>query len=604
MPSVNSHDDPLSHRIPSSTIGAVGEISVLFALIMLLAGEPVPGVNESHYLPKAKHLFDSTFCAGDLFFQSHDAHGLAAGLAGALSLWLPLYAVAWVGRLLGWLCLAWAWRQLRLAINMNWIVGAAALCSWYFAIDYGNWAGEWAIGGFEGKSLAYPCVIVAFSQLFRGNWPRVWLWLGLAVAWHPLAGGWAGLSFGLAWLFLPDLLRRARSQAGWLAAGTALGLIGVIPAAIGLNSPNQAGGLVASQIHVFYRLAHHQCPSLFAADRHVAGSISLALLIATTVAFVLRVRGRANRQPWTHSPIAWLLTIGWIAVLFSLAGLAIDKGFSRSHPILTSQLLRFYWFRWSDVMVPLAWTLTFWKLSESSALCVSLKNGDKTPRISAKPKRSGAIRGSLSTLPEQMVSHGSSTPNQHPSKRSVFMQLLGGCTVLVLIGLHTQTNFTRQNPAGDDILLKAPATRKIETDRYVDWLATCNWIAKNSPIDSLWFTPEHQQTFKWYAGRAEVVCWKDVPQDNASVRKWYERLVLCRPPRNAAGERTEWSSEQLLTLARRYGFRWVLVDRGIQEKPLLDFEIMYPVTSQNKSFAVFRIPEYLFDDSKPRASDK
>ena len=619
MPSVSSDAALIPSRsassIASSTTGAAGEIAVLFALIMLLAGEPVPGVNESHYLPKAKHLFDSTFCAGDLFFESHDAHGLAAGLAGALSLFLPLYAVAWVGRLLSWLCLAWAWRQLRLSLNMNWILGAFALASWYFAIDYGNWAGEWAIGGFEGKSLAYPCVIVAFSQLFQGNWPRVWLWLGLAVAWHPLAGGWAGLSFGIAWLCLPNLLQRARAEAGWLAAGTALGLVGVVPAAIGLNSPNQVGGLVASQIHVYYRLAHHQCPSLFAADRHVAGAISVALLIAATIAFVIQSRSSRTvdspERPASllrlNSAVAWLLTIGWIAVLFSLAGLAIDKTLSRSEPILTSQLLRFYWFRWSDVMVPLAWTLTFWKLVEPSGLFSASVSGAFAPPESATASRSergrSGKRDRKNAVPEQVVSHVQSSSERARSPVMLTLQVLGGSAVLLLIWIHTQSNFARKNPAADDILLKAPATRQIETDRYVDWLAACAWIAKNSPADSLWFTPEHQQTFKWYAGRAEVVCWKDVPQDNASVRAWYERLVLCRPPRNAAGERMAWNSEQLLKLARRYGFRWVLVDRGIQEKPLLDFEIMYPINTQNKSFAVFRIPEYLFDDAQQESAD-
>ncbi len=602
MPSVRAISGPLPGRSSPFSSAAAGEIAVLFALIMLLAGEPVPGVNESHYLPKAKHLFDSTFCAGDLFFESHDAHGLAAGLAGALSLCLPLYAVAWVGRIISWLCLAWAWRQLRLSINLNWIISAAALCSWYFAIDYGNWAGEWAIGGFEGKSLAYPCVIVAFAQLFQGNWGRVWIWLGLAVAWHPLAGGWAGLSVGIAWLFLPNLLQRAGSQAVSLAAGTAIGLVGVIPAAIGLNSPNQVGGLVASQIHVYYRLAHHQCPSLFAADRHIAGAISLALLIATTIAFILPRRSLAHRQSWTQSPIAWLLTIGWIAVLFSVAGLAVEKALSRSNPILTSQLLRFYWFRWSDIMVPLAWTLTFWKLTQSTVHFEGEFRGDATPASSEIRKSSRTTPDRPKLRSEQVRSHGNTSSGSPSTQWSTAMQLFGGGVVILLVGLHTQANFARRNPAADDILLKAPMTRQIETDRYVDWLAACEWIATKSPKDSLWFTPEHQQTFKWYAGRAEIVCWKDVPQDNVGVRNWYERLVLCRPPRNAAGERTEWNSDQLLKLARRYGFRWVLVDRGIQEKPLLDFEIMYPITSQNKSFAVFRIPEYLFDDSTKKAT--
>ncbi len=575
---------PLQSRSVSGSASAAGEILVLFALVCLLAGEPVPGVNESHYLPKAKHLFDPSFGSGDLFLESHDSHGIAAGVAGALALWLPLSAVAWIGRFLSWLCLAWAWQRMRVALGLHWIVGAAALSSWYFGIEYGNWAGEWAIGGFEGKSLAYPCVIIAFSELFRGNWPRVWVWLGLAVAWHPLAGGWAGLSFGIAWVLMPNLLTRLQAEAKWLAAGTALGLIGVVPAAIGLNSPNQVGSLVASQIHVFYRLEHHQCPSHFSYDRNVAGAISLGLLVAATIAFALFVYRTSDRRHLRKDPVSWLLTLAWISVGFSVAGILIDQLFSRSAPMFASQLLRFYWFRWSDIVVPLAWTLTFWKLTEWGTRPISAHDGASSPvrrpEHIASPKR--PIAKPLG-----------------PSKASVIAQFIGGAVVLLLVVRHAQANFAQQIPAADEILMKAPANREIETDRFIDWLAVCDWISKNAPDDSLWLTPEYQQTFKWYAGRAEVVCWKDVPQDNESVRKWYERLVMCRQPRSSSNERLGWKSDQLISLARRYGFRWVLVDRGIQEKPLLDFEIMYPIATENKSFAVFRIPDYYFEESVP-----
>jgi hypothetical protein len=562
--------------LPTKKAAAIGEMAVLFALICLLAAEPVPGVNESHYLPKAKHLFNRSFCPGDLFFESHDAHGLAAGFAGALAIWLPLTAVAWVGRILSWLCLAWAWQKLRIAIGIHWILGALSLSSWYFAIDYGNWAGEWAIGGFEGKSLAYPCIIVALAELFRDRWARVWVWLGLAVAWHPLVGGWAGLSFGIAWLFLPGLWGRARSQAPWLTLAVAIGLAGVIPAGLGLNSPNQVGNLVASQIHVYRRLAHHLCPSLFSLDRHIAGGVSLGLLIAATVLAWCVLR-KENRERVRQNPSAWLLTLGWIAVSFSAVGLLIDRAFSLSNPIFASQLLRFYWFRGSDIVVPLAWTLTFWKLTETCFHSLLTSNGASPPQSAAKLK-SGKKSDS-----EQIDS-----PRR--SKRwAITAQLMAGVLVVFLLVRHTQSNFSRQYPAADEILMKAPMTRTIDTDRYIDWLAACDWARKNSPPDSLWFTPEHQQTFKWYAGRAEVVCWKDVPQDNASVRKWYERLILCRQPRTPNNERTEWTSEQIKALSRRYGFRWVIVDRGTQINPLYDLEIMYPTETQNKSFAIFRV---------------
>ncbi len=561
---------PFQSLAPRRKFRDLGEVVVLFALICLLAAEQVPGVNESHYLPKAKHLFNREFCPGDLFFESSDAHGLAAGLAGALALWLPLPAVAWIGRIISWFCLAWAWQKLRVAIGVHWIVGALALGSWYFAIDYGNWAGEWAIGGFEGKSLAYPCVILAISELFQNRWARVWVWLGLAVAWHPLAGGWAGLSFGIAWLCVPGLWERARAQARWLALATGLGLVGVIPAGLGLNSPNQVGNLVASQIHVYKRLAHHQCPSLFAFDRHLAGGISLGLLVAATL-LAWSILRKKSREEVRQDPVAWMLTIGWISVLFSAVGLAIDRFFSLSSPIFASELLRFYWFRWSDIAVPLAWTLTFWKVTAGGLQFAKHTSGAIAPLPAAGPSSDKEARAW--------------------SKFALASQLIAGALLLFLTIRHAQANSARRYPPADDILMNAPMARAIDTDRYIDWLAVCDWARKNSPSDSLWFTPEHQQTFKWYAGRAEVVCWKDVPQDNESVRNWYERLVLCRQPRNSKDERVEWTSEQIIELARRYGFRWVLVDRGTQVTPLLNLEFMYPIDTQNKSFAVFRIIE-------------
>ncbi len=547
---------------------AILEVLFLFGLVSLLAVEPVPGVNETHYLPKAKYALDAGYAANDLFLQSHNAHWLSSGFAGCLALFLPLNAVAWIGRVVSWLFLAWAWRQLRLALGLPLIFAALALLSWYFAIDYGQWAGEWAIGGFEGKSIAYPCIIAAFAQLFRGNWPGTWLWLGMAVAWHPLVGGWAGLSVGITWLCQPHLPQRAAAEFKWLALATLIGLIGVLPAASGLNSPNQDGNLVASQVHVFLRLAHHQLPRAFGTERHLAAAASLTLLVIATLfqRWKLPRQARQAALGQTDAAINWLLAIAWIAVGFSITGLLLDVSLTKTRPILASQLLRFYWFRWSDIVVPLAWTLTFW---------ASVRGGAE----------------SLFTRPG--LEPGNRVTNVPGRVWSAAFLLVGVSATLILTARHTRATFDRRVPAADDVLMDAPGNQEIATDRFVDWLAVCNWIRQSSPTDSLWFTPEFQQTFKWYAQRAEVVCWKDVPQDNASVRQWYQRVVDCRAPRNADGAPVEWTSAQILELARRYHFRWILVDRRIQTQPLLQLEIMYPIETSNRSFAVFRIPDVL-----------
>ncbi len=63
-----------------------------------------------------------------------------------------------------------------------------------------------------------------------------------------------------------------------------------------------------------------------------------------------------------------------------------------------------------------------------------------------------------------------------------------------------------------------------ELATYRDWLAVCAWIREETPEDSLWLTPRYQQTFPWYALRAEVVNWKNVPQDAEKIVEWSQRM--------------------------------------------------------------------------------
>ena len=162
--------------------------------------------------------------------------------------------------------------------------------------------------------------------------------------------------------------------------------------------------------------------------------------------------------------------------------------------------------------------------------------------------------------------------------------------ILLPFSLHVLRDWNGAVPSADKLLVESDPRISIETDRYVDWLAACNWIRENTPEDSLWFTPKYQQTFKWHAGRAEVVCWKDVPQDNASVLEWYDRVNKCALPRDGDGELRDWTTEELIDLARQYRFEWVLLDRAFQASPPR-LESVYPVQTENRSFAIFRIPK-------------
>lgn len=556
------------------------------AVIVLLVASPVPGINESHYLPKAKHAMDANFAPGDLFLDSHNSHFVSTYFAGAWTRVFSLSTSAWLLRLLAWSCFAASWCHLWHSLRCATWLSPFGLAAWYLATTHGHWAGEWALGGFEGKSMAYPCVLMALSMMLRDQWKFAWLWFAFAIVWHPLVGLWAGLSGGLVWICSAhEVEQRWKAQLPWLASAAGLSLIGILPALSGIGGADRDGQLVASQIHVYYRLPHHLSPLGFDPSRHQAAFwTGLALLIVTVswLAFS-RIRGKVESQGENAGPRgARLLYVAWWALLFAFVGFLIDTFLSNAElpsfrPALGSKLLRYYWFRWADIAVPLGWTSCFWCLSDAL-----IRDATIGPREKA-----------------------------NDSSEELSTSRLLGVAMLVL-GLvataWTSTNWLSQSstlPAADQFLVRPlptpnnVASRRTPEERYMDWRAACAWIRTNTPEDSLWLTPKFQQSFKWYAERAEVVCWKDVPQDNRSVLEWFKRIQATEPPRTPSGALRNWTRDELLRLSREYGFQWILVDQRFEPigtEPLL-LELAYPTGGiGNSSFYVYRIPTIMMRD--------
>ncbi len=92
---------------------------------------------------------------------------------------------------------------------------------------------------------------------------------------------------------------------------------------------------------------------------------------------------------------------------------------------------------------------------------------------------------------------------------------------------------------------------------------------------------------------AEVVTFKDVPQDSQSLIEWYDRIGRCAPPRDANLQPLGWTTEQIKRLHARYKFDYIVVDRRIQtQSPLLP--LVYPELPAYREFggtyAVFKMP--------------
>ncbi len=515
------------------------ETAVIWLLCYLKAGWPAPDVNEAHYLAKARHYWDAGWCPADFFLNSADAHVTFYWTFGWFAALVSLPTAAWVGRMLTWLLMAWSWQRLSFAITP---IRYAAILSGGLMIvlsTIGHAAGEWIIGGVEAKGFAFVLVFLGLEQLVRGRWSVVWMLFGGAAALHVLVGGWSVVAAGVAWLWAgrerPSLLAMLPA----LGAGFALSLLGLLPVLLLNWGVDPAITREANLIYVFERLPHHLVVNQF--DH---------LLIARHVALIGCFIGMARYlQVFGDAPGVQRLA-GYVygAVAIAVVGVMIDQC-TLYYPDIAASLLRFYWYRLSDAMVPCG-----------VALLIPLV----LHRLSASQPRA-ALAG-----------------------------VMGAC--LFVVAPIAMWNIDRQQHFLPGAAVQAWQQQRQTTSwadaeaDSIDWQNACRWIEQNTPTDAIFLTPRAHQTFKWYASRAEVVAVKDIPQDARGIVQWRERLsTVFVPPVSEFGYAV-LTDEQLIALANQYGARYVIFETHKRSRPT-QLQQVYPTRDEsNASYAVYKIP--------------
>lgn len=551
MPPTSTTDsDRQSKRRSLGT--ATVEVLALLALFFVYAGDPAPAVNEAHYLVKAKNYWDPNFCSGDLFAASGKAHTTFYWTFGALTRITSLNTTAWIGRVVGWLMLAIGLRRCCRNVGLPVFASIGVAVLWLVGIEYGNLAGEWVVGGIEAKVPAYALVLIGLSEVVRRKWSRAWVWLGAASAFHVLTGGWAVIAAMISFWVTERVARDADDPpikffSVGLFVGGALSLFGLVPAlALTLGATPQES-TEAARIYSYFRIRHHLLPHDFSAHwflRH--GALAILLLWLTRSGTMSASQRRGN----------WF-ALG--AVGIAVAGLLVGA-MPAILPDLAAKLLRYYWFRLSDAIVPLVVALGLMQF-------VPLSSGDLLS--SGKTKSAAKKYFALATL---VLATGMFT-------WSVFQRNQVGVppsTSHRLLGIELQADGKRQR------------------QRHADWVAVCDWIRLSMPEDEVLLTPRHQQTFKWYSHRAEVVNWKDVPQDAKSLLEWKRRFDDVFPRRLGTvplnSTRVPIGYAKLKQYREEYGVRFMVVDHRIatDNLPLVK---LYPSEGQtNRTYSVFELP--------------
>jgi hypothetical protein len=233
------------------------------------------------------------------------------------------------------------------------------------------------------------------------------------------------------------------------------------------------------------------------------------------------------------------------ALVLAAAGGAIrlTKGYD---PALAAGLLRFYWFRLADVAVPLGVAIA------APSLVVAL--------WSARPR---LARGLLAALVLAAAAD------------------LGACA---------RQRLTAARPRADKWM------------EYRQWRDVCQWITASGqvPPDACFLTSRLAQTFKWYTGRAEVVTWKDIPQDAQSIVEWWRRLEDVHGPRSD-DPAAVWFQPLALQGARRlrelgvkYHAGYVVTDapgKKLPEGPGRVPRLELPAVYRNSAYIVYQLQE-------------
>ncbi len=537
---------------------AAAEVVLIFGVFALHGAWPVPDVNECHYLSKAKHYWNPAWCANDFFVNTADAHQVFYWTFGWLIKWLPLEQVAWVGRLVTWALLAWTWRRL------SWVVLPRA---WFAVLTAGlfvllnenaHMAGEWVIGGIEAKGFSYALVFLALEAILRERWNRAWIFLGLASSLHVIVGGWSTLAAVVAWLGAGDARPPLRKIAPGLAAGFLLALPGLW-FALSLNRGVDAETVRLANDVYLKRLPHH-----LSADKFREGFPSRHLLLC---GLWLTMVTAAPSDP-AQRRLRWFASA---SLLLTLAGYAL-VGLSYMSPDIAAALLRFYWFRMTDVLIPMGVSLVgLWWLAQigwgattglSSSASSSEITGGAAGQARIGPRQSGLL-----------VAH----------------YWVAGLALIVLGDLGFQTQHLPISLLANNAAPVVPRSDK--NMNYDDWLKACEWIKNNTPPDAVFFTPRLSATLRWHAERAEVVNWKDIPQDAASIKQWAQRLSDIHglspdlPPtlwRESLGQLTP---ARLNELASQYRAHYAIVQQ-LPDMPRWNAKAEY----ENPSYAVYRLP--------------
>lgn len=488
--------------------------------------------NEYDILPYARQDVHPEWLPGDWYLNLDiEYRGVFNLLAGNLVHWFGFSNGAYITRGIGYLAVAISIYFLFRAVDLKF--SFAVLCLYFFLKSQSLVAGEWIVGGAETKTFAYAFVFLTLACFLRKKYLLAFVLAGLAVSFHVLVGFYALFCLGFAILLNKEwrLEWRKILLSAWPLAIT--GINGVKMLFLEVFSSALPNSDVGWEIYVTYRVSHHVYPPAWGIGVWI-GRLGLGILL-----FILFL-------VWRKSSVAkFLATYGLASASLFLVGLLIYASGKIT-------LLRYYWFRFPDTMIPFL-----------TLLLVAYLGQEILDRKLPLTKWNDKQQAKLLSIVERVLSFGVA---------AIFIINL----FLSMAHLSQELRYLRE----------VESTAPLQT--------ALRWISTNTPSQAVFLIAPSIQEFYIYAERPVFVTWKNAPQKSADLIEWFQRIRLCNgghmPQQSSYASNIELqdnfynlNENQINQIAQTYKIEYYL---GSPQQDL-SFERVY----SNSSFTLYKLEQ-------------
>ncbi|HEV8725022.1 MAG TPA: hypothetical protein VGW77_30780 [Candidatus Binatia bacterium] len=226
----------------------------LILLTINIAGPRVPSGNEFTYLVHLMKQWHPNYLAHDWTYAGTlPSHFIFNYLFGALTMLMAVETVGWVGRVLTWGLVLFAFFKFGEKFPISrWMVTVSILL--WMLYRQSAFMSDWILASFEAKCVAYIFLLFALVGIVNRRELSSALFLGLSFSFHPVVGLWGSAAVGLSLLCLRYPFGTLVKMGCWVILGALPGILSTMTMVSGNYSITAAQAKLTTLVWSPYEL--------------------------------------------------------------------------------------------------------------------------------------------------------------------------------------------------------------------------------------------------------------------------------------------------------------------------------------------------------------